>query len=410
MTGLKRNLADKVATLLEDFPIVAVVGVRQCGKTTLSKQVCPNWRYMDCEQLSDINRIQSDPEFFFSQNPAHVIFDEAQSLPELFPLLRGIVDADRTQKGRFLLTGSSSPNLLKHISETLAGRVAVLELGTLKANEIYQKPLSPLYTLFQQSLSDDQLPQGAPLLTQNQIQTAWLRGGYPEPILYKNSDSYQQWMDQYRDAYLNRDIAKLFPRLNTITYQRFLSMLGHLSGTILNRSDLGRSLAVTEKTIRDYLTIADGTFIWRTLLSFESQTEKSLVKMPKGFVRDAGLLHHLLQIQTQEDLMGHPIIGRSFEGFVIEELLKGLQATTVTNWQAHYYRTRSGAEIDLILKGPFGMLPIEIKAGTRVPNRNLTHLKKFIQDHDLPFALLINQAEKAEWIAKGIFQLPFTYL
>ena len=165
------------------------------------------------------------------------------------------------------------------------------------------------------------------------------------PLLTLNDTDYQLWMEQYRDTYINRDIAKLFPRLNRIKYQRFISILARLSGTIINKSDLGRILEFDESTSREYLSIAHHTFIWREILSYENSVMKSVVKMPKGYFRDTGLLHFLLRIYNEDDLLNTPYVGLSFEAFVIDELLKGLTATLVTNWRPYYYRTRSGVEV-----------------------------------------------------------------
>ena len=217
-------------------------------------------------------------------------------------------------------------------------------------------------------------------------------------------------MENYRTTYINRDVAKLFPRINRLAYRRFLNMLCQLSGTIINRSEIGRAIEVSEKTIREYLEIAHGTFIFRLLTSYEKNIEKTVTKMPKGYIRDTGLLHFLLKIPDQDGLYNHPIVSKSFEGYVIEEIYKGLQATSITNWEFFYYRTKNKAEIDLIIDGPFGVLPIEIKQGSTVKRSSLMTLSKFIEEHHLPFGLLINQSNKAEWITKSIFQLPVGWL
>ncbi len=229
-------------------------------------------------------------------------------------------------------------------------------------------------------------------------------------MLQETDVFYWQWMENYEMTYIYRDIAKLYPRLNKVAYQRFLSMLCSLSATILNKSELARALEVSEGTVREFLTIAEGTFLWRQLPSYEKSSSKSIIKMPKGHVRDNGLLHSLLRITDSQQLFQNPILGRSFEGYVSEELIKGLQSLMISHWQAYYYRTRGGAEIDLILEGPFGTLPIEIKYGTKTSLRQLRALEEFVKDNQLPFALLINQAEKPYWLSKHVFQLPATYL
>jgi predicted AAA+ superfamily ATPase len=407
---LKRNLQAKITNLLNQFPAVVILGARQVGKTTLAKQVAPDWRYLDMEQPDDFESIYRDPAFFFQQFSNHLIIDEAQEYPELFAILRGVIDKDRDKKGRFILTGSSSPDILSSVAESLAGRVAIVELGTLKANEIYQQPLSEFYQIFTDKLNIDRLPKSAGPLSSAQIQKAWLRGGYPEPILNLDKQFYNVWMENYRDTYINRDIAKLFPRLNKINYQRFMQMLCQVSGSILTKSELARAIEVSEKTISEYIKIASGTFLWQPLLSYEKNITKSVIKMPKGFIRDSGLLHYLLKIGDYDDLYFHPKAGNSFEGFVIEEICKGLQALPITNWDMHYYRTRGQAEIDLILQGFFGILPIEIKQGVKVKSSQLASLSGFIEEQGLDFGLVINQATEAMWLAPKIYQLPVTWL
>jgi len=410
MQDIKRNLEDKALKNLDMFPAIAIVGARQTGKTTLSKKICPDWEYFDLENTFHYDRISHDPYFFFEQYPSKVIIDEAQLFPELFSILRGVIDAKRHLKGRFILTGSSSPELLENISETLAGRIATIELGTLKANEYYGKPLSPFYDIFKNALSKENFIEGKPPLTAAQMQLLWVKGGYPEPILHSDLLFYNQWMENYYNTYINRDLSRYFPRLDKIAYRRFLLMLGKLSGTIVNKMDLGRAVEVSEKTIRDYITIAEGTFLWRNLPSFDKNVIKSIIKMPKGHIRDTGLLHYLNRISSETQLFENPILGSSFEAFVIEEIEKGLQATMLTNLDLYYYRTRGGAEIDLIIEGPFGILPIEIKYGMGTKIKQLTALSQFVAEHKLPFGMVINQTEQITWLTPNIVQVPVGWL
>jgi predicted AAA+ superfamily ATPase len=413
MTGKIRNASAHLEYLLQHFPAVALIGPRQVGKTTLAKQIVPGWDYFDLENPRDYERIAHDPEFFLSQYPRHVIIDEAQLMPVLFNVLRGFIDKHREEKGRFILTGSSSPDLLTHISESLAGRITTLELGTLKANEFYQVPLSPFYQLFETKITKQKINNliGATQPLQNkQLVHHWLQGGYPEPTLAHSRKFYDQWMADYRLTYVNRDIAKLFPKLNKVAYQRFLSILSKLSGTIINKSQLARDIEIDEKTVREYFSIADGTFLWRMLYSYENNVTKSVVKMPKGYFRDSGLLNFLLQIHDLKDLHEHPQAGNLFETFVIEEIIKALNSKGVVNWNPYYYRTRNGAEIDLILKGFFGIVPIEIKYGSTVQMKQLISLRSFVQEHHLPFGIVINQGEKLEWLTEEIIQIPVGWI
>ncbi len=407
---LDRNVKEKIKRGLSYFPVVVLTGARQSGKTTLAKMVCPEWSYFDLEKGTDFDLITGDFDFFFKQYPQSVIIDEAQSSPQLFKELRGVIDADRSKKGRFLLTGSSSPELLHNISESLAGRVSMIEVGTLKMNERYQLPLSPVYSLLNNSPAKDHLAELKKLslpLDTKQVINHFLKGGYPEPIVEESEEFFVGWMVNYQHTYIERDIRRLFPRLNIQNFRRFIRMLSELSGTIINRSEIGRSLNVSESAIRDYIDIAQGTFIWRTLPSLERTVSKSVVKMSRGYLRDSGLLHHLLNVRDSEQIYTRPGTGSAFEGFVIEEIIQGLRAIGTTPWEFAFYRTRGGAEVDLILTSPTGIrIPVEIKFGVSVRRMQLKSLKKFIENEQCPYGIVINNSDEVQLLAENIIQLP----
>jgi predicted AAA+ superfamily ATPase len=411
MHGLGRNLESKINNLLGYFPIVIILGARQCGKTTLARMLRPEWRYFDLERARDYDFVTRDFEFFIKEHPQSLIIDEAQRYPALFQELRGVVDRDRRHRGRFILTGSSSPDLIKNVSESLAGRVGIVELGTFKANETYAQGLPAFYKIFEGVLDrnvSDSLKSIAPALSHDQLMQAFLKGGYPEPVLEKDDRFHAAWMENYVQTYVERDIRALFPRLDLIKYQRFVAMLSGLSGTIINRSQVGRSLDISEKSIRDYLQIITGSYIWRNIASYEKDAGRSIVKMPKGNFRDSGLSHFLQGISTRDQLLTYPHAGAAFEAFVFEEIIKGIQATVAVNWNYYHFRTRNGAEVDLILEGPFGILPIEIKFGNQIRQRRIQALKNFVYTRDLPLGLVINNSDDIQMIADRILQLPAT--
>ena len=408
---LSRNTAVKVNALLEVFPAVLILGVRQSGKTTLARQVRADWKYFDLENINDIDFISSDPDFFFKEYPRHLIIDEAQEFPNLFKQLRGVIDSDRGHKNRFILTGSSSPDLIRHAGESLAGRLGVVELGTLKMNELHQKPLPSFYQIFNRILSASTMDKLKKLTAvDGDVINDFLCGGYPEPVLANNREYFQTWMQNYFQLYIERDIRKLFPKLDSLKYRRFVSTLSELSGTIINKAQLGRSLDTSEVTIRDYLEIADKTFVWRMIPSYEKTKTKSIVKMPKGILRDSGLIHFLANIDSREKLIRSPNVGQNFESFIIEEIIKGVHCTQATNWQYYYYRTKHGAEVDLILEGSFGLLPIEIKFGVVTQSRQLTSLKKFLADNSLPLGIVINNSTEVKALTENIIQIPATLI
>ncbi|MFA6172575.1 MAG: AAA family ATPase [Kiritimatiellales bacterium] len=407
---LPRNIKDKINRSLESFPVVVLIGSRQSGKTTLARKVRPDWRYFDLEKGSDLDFITRDFDFFFKQYPEALIIDEAQASPDLFRELRGVIDTDRARKGRFLLTGSSSPELAKNIAESLAGRVAVVEIGTLKMNERYRQPLPPVYSILNGSPTEKYLEelQRIPLtLDTAQVMNHFLKGGYPEPAV-EDSDAFRaEWMTNYQQTYIQRDVRRLFPGLNTENYRRFITMLSELSGTILNRSEIGRSLNASEAAVRDYLDIAQGTFIWRTLPSLERTVSKSVVKMPRGYLRDSGLLHHLLNIRQTEQIYTRSGTGAAFEGFMIEEIIQGLSAVETAPWSFNFYRTRGGAEVDLIMTSPLGIrIPVEIKFGATTRRDDLRSLIGFIEQEKCPCGIVINNADEIRLLTEQIIQLP----
>lgn len=407
MTGITRNLEERVNRLLDVFPVVMLLGARQTGKTTLSRMVRPDWRYFDLENAADYDLVTRDYDFFFREHPRHVVIDEAQEDPRLFRQLRGVVDAARGESGRFLLTGSSSPDLLREAGDSLAGRIAIVEVGTLKINEIARLPLPPFYRLLEEELTRETLNDIRELdCPVPDVIPYFLRGGYPEPTLSADDFAWDAWMENYFRTYVDRDIRKLFPRLDAIRYRRFVGMLSSLSGTIINRAQLGRSVDVSEVTIRDYLDIADKTFFWRMIPSFRDARSRSVLKMPKGQLRDSGIIHYLAGVGSRDKLLRTPQVGQNFESFVVEEIIKGLQAAGVAGWDYYYFRTRNGAEVDLVLQGRFGLLPIEIKLGRQTGLKPLAGLQQFIARHELPFGILVNNGDRVRMLSDTIVQIP----
>ncbi|MES9904030.1 MAG: DUF4143 domain-containing protein [Sedimenticola sp.] len=410
MTYIERAHQQTIDQLLGVFPAVLVLGARQVGKTTLAKACRPGWRYFDLERGSDFDFITGDFDLFFREYPTEIIIDEAQESPQLFKELRGVIDHDRTRKNRFILTGSSSPEILSAASDSLAGRIGIIELGTLKLSEQARLPLSDFFQILSGPLSGESLRQLRKLDVRSECDfiNHMLRGGYPEPASTLSDTGFQLWMENYHRTYIDRDVRKLFPRLDSIKYRRFVTMLANLSGTTINKAQLGRSIDTSEVAVRDYLEVAAQTFIWRNLPSYESSAIKSTVKMPKGLFRDSGLLNHLLKITNREQLIHSPLVGQHFESAVIEELIKGFEAADTNQSSCHYYRTRNGAEVDLIMEGSHGAVPIEIKFGSSTKIRQLTSLTRFIKDNHLPLGIVINNSQEIRMLSDQIIQIPVT--
>jgi hypothetical protein len=413
MKGKKRVLAEKIEALLQMFPAVAVIGSRQCGKSTLVQTLFPDWKYYDLERPDDFQLISSDPLGFFNRQCDRVIIDEAQQFPELFQVLRSVIDQDRNTAGRFVLTGSSSPDIVRGLSESLAGRIATVELWPFKMVEFYEQPLPAIYSLLTESETTlAQLSEIETGISISQMYEHWLLGGYPEPRIkaVENPVFHSLWMDEYFADYIRRDIQRLFPRLNTQIFRRFIQSLSFSSGKVINQSSLARALEVSSVTTKEYLDILHNTFVWRNVRSYEKNSLKTVQKMPKGFFRDQGILHHLLKLDDIDRLLVHPEAGVSFESFVIEEIIRGFQCTLQAGIDFNYYRTRDKSEIDLIIDGPFGVIPVEIKLGTKIKQQMLIPMKNFIKDTGAKFGILVNNSDKIEVVADNIIQIPAVYL
>jgi len=311
--------------------VVALLGARQVGKTTLALQVArevePEALYLDMERDSDRGKLVEAELFLGRQAGRLVIIDEVQRRPDLFPLLRSLVDQrirGSEKAGHFLVLGSTSRDLLRQSSESLAGRISYFELG----------PFTPCEVLGQEGAVS--------------LERLWLRGGFPPSTLAAGDDESWAWRTDFIATYLERDIPQLGLRLPAEQLRRLWTMLAHGQGDSLNVSRLARSLGVDGKTVRRYLDVLTDLYMVRQLPPWSGNVGKRLVKSPKTYVRDSGLLHRLLRIPDLESLEGHPACGSSWEGFVIESVLARLP----DSWEATYFRTAAQAEIDLVLEGP----------------------------------------------------------
>ncbi len=414
MRGMKRAYEALLKEYLSLFSCVGIVGARQTGKTTLLGTLPEEWKRIDLERFSDLESLSRDPDLFLRLNPAKVAIDEAQMLPAVFAALRVAIDADRETPGRFVITGSSSPKLLKSISESLAGRIAIIEMSPLLWAEIHpfedgEGDSALTIAARRKAQAADVLDAATPRGTLQEAHDYWFRGGYPEPWLKATERFRLPWMEQYVNAYVYRDVARLFPGLDLPKFRQLLGMLAGLSGNVLNYSDVARTLGVSQPTVRDYFEIADGTFLWRRIASYERNVMKRIVKHPKGYMRDSGLLHYLSRIPDVSALLVHPQMGNSWEGMVIEEIIRQLKAAGC-GFDYYYYRTAAGAEIDLVLEGDFGLLPVEIKYTQNVDGRSLRALRDFVSEHGCRMGLVINNDEAPRLYEENIVGVPFNWL
>lgn len=402
---MERHSFSLLQELLGLFPCVAIVGVRQCGKTTLLGQMSGDWRIYDLEKLADAEAIARDPDLFFRLNPERVAIDECQLQPQLFPALRVAIDSARAHPGRFIITGSSSPGLLSAIAESLAGRVALVELAPFSLAEAHGLPRSEFFTFLAERRPLRDFLSLPVRLGPAAIHDYWLRGGYPEPWLKNQPRFNKLWMQNYLQTYLDLDLPRLFPGLDRERFRLFANMLANLSGSIVNYSEVARGLGVSQPTARDYFRIADGTFLWRHLPAYDRDAVKRVVKHPKGYLRDTGLLHFLLRLQDHDQLRAHPGMGASWEGMVVEMVLRGLNALG-TAVQPYHYRTGAGAEVDLVLEAEFGLVPIEIKYTQHVDTRSLRAIRDFVAERACPYGIVINNDERPRLLDEQLIGVP----
>jgi predicted AAA+ superfamily ATPase len=323
---IPRLCQSTLSQVLENFPAVALLGPRQVGKTTLALELIENnsnATYLDLENPADKLKVASDPTDYFSRHSGELlVLDEIHRVPELFPVLRGVIDRQRRRKhstGQFLLLGSASMDLLKQSSESLAGRLITLELTPFLAPEVQAASRS--------------------------VDALWVRGGFPDSYLAKDDAASFRWRTAFIQTYLERDIPALGPRIPSETLRRFWTMLAGAQGSILNHSTLAQSVSISGQTVTRYLDLLVDLLLVRRLQPWSGNVMKRLTKRPKAYVRDSGLVHALLGLPSAEQILSNMISGPSWEGFAVENILSAVPNGT----QSYYYRTGAGAEIDLVL-------------------------------------------------------------
>lgn len=355
MQKIKRSYIALIQKRLQNNPAVALLGARQVGKSTLARQIIKKYQldigpavYLDLELESDRVKVQKDPELFFEVNrDALICLDEIQHLPNLFKVLRGVID-QRDRNGQFLILGSASRDLIKQSGESLAGRISYIEVNPFSRREIFE---------------------------QSSFYDYWIRGGYPRSLLAEDDEVSFDWRLDYIRSFLERDIPSLGFHIPATTLNRFWTMLAHSHGQIINYAKLGQSLGVSGHTIKHYIDILEQTFIIRVLRPYYSNEKKRLIKSPKIYIRDSGLLHTLLKIENINDLLGHPVAGSSFEGLIIENILEKFN-----RYDAFFYRDSTGNEIDLVLVKGIEKLAFEIKL-SKAPKleKGFYHASAFLQ-------------------------------
>ncbi len=366
-----RELAtERLRRALSDAPVVVLTGPRQAGKSTLAKSIVhPSKSHVfDLEDPRDLNRL-GEPTLSLPPLSGTVVIDEAQRSPDLFPILRVLVDEDRTP-GRFLVLGSASPDLIGLAAESLAGRVTFVELPGLMVTDVGARELLPL----------------------------WLRGGLPMSFLAADEPS-ARWRDDYITTFLERDLAGLGFRLQPTAMRRFWTMVAHYHGQTWNGAELSRALGVSQPTIRDYLDALTDALMIRQLQPWFANISKRQVKAPKVYLRDSGLLHRLLGLTTMDELLSHPKVGASWEGFVLEQLLMLLEPR-----EAWFWATHEGAEIDLITTINSQRVAFEVKR-TDQP-RMTPSIRSALRDLELDHAYVVHAGNERFTIAERVTAVP----
>lgn len=336
MEYVDRHIEAYIEENLSVFPAVIILGSRQCGKSTLIKKMAEqrdDMLYLDLQNRNDLAKL-NEPSFFFQHNERKTIcLDEIQRSPDIFPVLRSEIDRNR-RPGRFILLGSASRNLIQHSSESLAGRVGLVDLTPFLANEIDEKQNYD-YTKY------------------------WFRGGYPDSYNADSDSASSLWRENFIRTYIERDIPQLGFQIAAPQLTRLLTMTAHEHGQLLNASKLASSMDLTAPTIRHYLDIMEQTYIIRSLPPYYVNTKKRLVKAPKIYIRDSGILHQILQIPSFNELLGNTIIGNSWEGLVVENV-----CSLARHAQCFFYRSATGDEMDLLLQYPNNLIAIECKSSS----------------------------------------------
>ncbi len=367
-----RSILSSLRAAAASLPVVVLLGARQVGKTTLAREAFAQHRCVDLEDPRTAERFRHDARFELdaAADGAGLILDEAQAVPSVFSALRGAVDALRQQAGRFIVIGSAQPALVRGVSESLAGRAAVIELDPLTAQEA---------------------GQGTDARSWRDV---WLKGGFPDAL---RGDS-RAWWEPYLRLVLERDLPRCGLRADPLFMRRLLTMLAHQHGGLLNASSLGVSLGVSHHTLLRHLDVLEAIHLPRRLPPHFRSVGKRLTKAPKVYLRDSGLLHHLLNISSADELANHPSRGASWEGFVIEDVLRRERLPHPAS-QVYFWRTAAGAEIDLLLERGSERVAVEIRCGRGDDARAVRTLREAMPDVDASRGWIVDQSAGIERIS-----------
>jgi predicted AAA+ superfamily ATPase len=377
---IDRRYVSALRGLLRRFPAVTVLGPRQCGKTTFIRAALPGWRYADLERPADATPMAADPEARLVQLGDGVILDEAQRLPEIFPVLRGLIDRTRSRNGRFVLLGSASPSLVRGISESLAGRTAFLDLPPFRWDEV-----------------EGQRPGG--------LASLWLRGGFPDAFLARSDAARHDWMEAYTRAFIERDLPSLGIDVSASQMRKLWTMLAHVNGGLWNASQLAASLGVSYHTVDRYVDILEQAFLVRKLAPYSANVGKRLVKSPKVYLGDTGLLHYFLGIRSGRQLETHPARGSSWEALLVDQLLSAYRRNDPGS-QAWFWRTAQGDEVDLLIETGSRLIPFEAKLHSAPGPEEARGLRRCMADLGLSRGYVVYPGDERYSLGRGVTALP----
>lgn len=378
MPYVTRSSEKLLRTLLRGFPITFLQGPRQCGKSTLVRHSLPGWTLLDLERPEDRRLLETDLQGFLDTHARRVAFDEAQRHPDLFGALRVAVDEGRGM-GRYVLLGSAGSALMRGVSESLAGRVGLLELTPFTSRELPDSKRSD----------------------------RWFWGGFPAVHARRGASMRRRWLDSYVTQFLERDLPALGLRLQPQRLRSLWTMLTHVHGRSLNMSDLARSLGVTTPTVSDHLDVLEAAFMIRRLPPYFANVQKRLAKSPKVYIRDTGLLHFLAGLRSPTELRSWPMRGASFEGLVIEEIAS-LASERLIRPGLFHWRTATGVEVDLIVQDGRRLVPIEIKLGSEIDARMVTGLRQCMKDLGLEHGWVVYGGKSRRDLSKDVHIVPWS--
>ena len=410
MSCIPRHLSARLRAYLAQFPCVLVLGARQTGKSTFLSHELDGWQRIDLEDPGQTGLVAAAPDLYLRDHPRRVWFDEAQRVPELFSALRYSIDQERTP-GRYVLSGSASPALVRDVSESLAGRVGILHLGPLTAAEQLVLPPPDFLTVALGESQPHRLVEalavsGVP--PDEMLRRIWLRGGYPEPVLMSDSVAAWRWFDSYVRTVGERDLQSAAPGLGPAGLARLLRLVAARHGQLTNTASLSRDLGATARTIGRHLDALEGSYLWRRLPPYLANIGKRLSRSPKGALVDSGLLHHLLHVHDLDTLEAHPVFGPSWEGWIGEQLLRQADLLEPAP-DVYHWRTQAGAEVDLVFESAGGaLLPVEIKHATRLSPMQLRGLSRFLDDFAdrAPLGIVIYRGRQVARATDNIVLVP----